>query len=137
MKTTVGDIDKRREVVADFRAKGYTVRQIHAMLELRGVVNPKTGEAYSVATIGRDVKHVTDEWRERAMQAISDHKARQLHEIAVLKREAWLAGDRGTVIKALRIETQILGTNAPLELDAKVTGTWQDFVEAARRDDPT
>jgi hypothetical protein len=112
-------IDARRERVASLRLRGFTEREIVAALEQQGFFNPETHRPYSTGCIAKDILALQKQWRENAARAISEHKSEQLAEIAEVKRSAWAAKKPDTVIKALQLEVQILGTDAPIRVESK------------------
>lgn len=113
-------IDNRRRQVAILRLRGMTQREIIATLERQGVVNPATGQPWSLGIINIDLKALDAEWRAEAAKAIDEHKARQLAELNEVRRAAWAAKDLVTVLRVLKQEADILGTAAAIKVH------WQD-----------
>lgn len=107
-------IDNRRRQVAILRLRGLTQREIVATLEKQGAINPDTAEPWALGTINSDLKALDNEWREAAAAAIDEHKARQLAELNEVRRAAWGAKDLATVLKVIKQEADIIGTNAPV-----------------------
>lgn len=105
---------RRREIVARYRLRQLTVREITEQLASKHpeIVNPKTLKPYSRNIIHLDLKALDKEWRARAAEAIDAHQARVLAEIAEIKRQGWTDRDMGVVIKALGKECDVLGLNA-------------------------
>jgi hypothetical protein len=95
------------------------MRQIAIKLEEKGIVNPETKARYDVVTIKKDIDALRREWRREAKIKTEVHMARQLAELAEVKREAWKDGDLDIVLKALTTEMKLLGTGAPdkVEID--------------------
>lgn len=110
-------IAQRREMVARARLRGATQREIAIGLALIGFVNPKTGEAWSPATINLDLKAIQADWRKEAVQTIGRHKARQLAELQEARRQAWHDNDIASVLRAIGQEMVLLGTEAPKPQD--------------------
>lgn len=116
-------IDRRRRWVARLRLRGMTQREIVDRL-LRvveegyptGIRNPRTGKPYALGTINSDLKAVGKRWREAATQDIAAHKARQMAELAEVRRAAWAKGHLTSVLKALLQEAKLLGLNEPEEV---------------------
>lgn len=112
-------IAARRQQVARLRLRGLSMRDIAQALSLPplSLVDVKTGKPYSAATICNDLKAIEAEWRAAAQADIAAWKAKQLAEIAEVKRAAWLEKDLTTVLSALKHEADITGTKAPARTD--------------------
>lgn len=104
------NIERRRERVAALRLRNLSVREIAAALQQYGIVNPATGAAFSHTTIESDLKVLEARWRESSKIITEEHRARQLAEIAAVKRAAWASGDLELALKALDREIRLLGT---------------------------
>jgi hypothetical protein len=104
---------ERRQMVASARAMGMSGLEIRALLEKKGVVNPRSGKPVGLSTVYDDMKALEDEWRQQAAVQISDQKARILAELAELKRRAWAAKDLRSVLGAIERECKVLGLDAP------------------------
>ncbi len=112
LNTSNGAIEaKRLELVAALRLRGRTQREIQQALAAQ-LLNPVTGEAYSLGTINGDIKKLERNWRKAAADTIDEHKARQLAEIGEVKRQAWNDKDAALVLRAIDTEANILGTKA-------------------------
>ncbi len=112
LNTSNGAIEaKRLESVAALRLRGRTQREIQQALAAQ-LLNPVTGEAYSLGTINGDIKKLERNWRKAAADTIDEHKARQLAEIGEVKRQAWNDKDAALVLRAIDTEANILGTKA-------------------------
>jgi len=109
----------RRQHVARLRLRGLSIRDIAQALALPplSLGDPKTGKPYSTGTICNDLKAINADWQAAATADIAEWKARQLAEIAEVKRAAWLKNDFGTVLAALKQESEIAGTKAPARTD--------------------
>lgn len=112
----------RQEYVATLTLRGLSQRKICEVLAQEFInrernpyycVNPKTGEPFNLSQINRDLKDLQQQWRERSMEAIDQHRARQFAELDELKRRAWAAGDMELVLKTINTEMKLLGTPAP------------------------
>ena len=107
---------RRLELVASLRLRRRTQREIQQALATQ-LVNPKTGEAFSLGTINADVKKLEKGWRESAAAKVEEHKAQQLAEIQEVKRQAWNDKDLPIVLRALSLEADITGTKAPVQTE--------------------
>jgi hypothetical protein len=109
----------RRERVAQLILRGLTAREIVAALASgdNALLNPKTGQPWSLGSIGHDLGVLKAEWQARAAEAYDEHRARQLAEIAELKRAAWAARRYDTVLKAMEREAKLLGLDARERLE--------------------
>jgi hypothetical protein len=106
-------IAHRRAHVAQLRLRGATEREIVAALAQSTVRNHETGEAWSLATISRDVQALEAEWRESAALAIEVHRARLLAELRELRRAAWAKNDLDLVLRGIKHEAELLGAAVP------------------------
>jgi len=113
-------IDNRRRQVAILRLRGLTQREIVSTLAGQGIINIKTKKPWSLGIINRDLSALEAEWRAEAGRAMDEHKAQQLAELNEVRRSAWSNKDLTTVLKVIKQESDILGTNAPLRQE--VTG---------------
>jgi len=96
-------IDARREQVARLRLRG---------LSMRAIASEVGSDA---GTVCRDIATLRREWRENALRSTTELKSQQLAEIAEVKRVAWEGDDPDLVLKGIKLETDICGTNAPTE----------------------
>lgn len=103
-------VDQRREMVAHFRLRQMSMREIAAALVEKGIVNPETNKAYDVATIKRDIDAIDLAFKDSANIQTSEHATRQFAEIQEIKRAAWVANDPELALKALDREMKLLGT---------------------------
>ena len=113
-------VAKRLELVAALRLRGRTQREIQQALAGQ-MLNPATNEPYSLGTINGDIKRLEKQWRKAAADTIEEHKARQVAEIAEVKRQAWTDKDTGAVLRAIDLEANILGTKAAVRSDINAT----------------
>lgn len=103
----------RREKVAQLRVKGLTQREITNALTEKGIVNPRTGEPYTIMCINRDCAALDAEWRERAAADTDTLRGAQLAEIRQARRSAWAGNDLNAVYRGMELEIKLLGTAAP------------------------
>lgn len=116
-------IDRRRRWVARLRLRGMTQREIVDRLPLieeggytTGILNPRTLKPYALGTVNSDLKAMAKLWREAAAQDIKVHKARQMAELAEVRRAAWAKGHLTSVLRGLLQEAKLLGLNEPEEI---------------------
>jgi len=103
-----GLVELRRERVARLSLRGLTVREIVYAIG-RDLVNPKTGKAYSLGTIGNDLLVLQSRWMEQSMEAMQILRAHQMAELSEVKRAAWADKEYGAVLRALEREAKLLG----------------------------
>jgi hypothetical protein len=120
---------RRREVEA-LANRGLALYEIVESLKAREIVNPETGEPYSVATISRDLKQNNRRYLAEVVKERGYHKARQLAELREARRKAWIDGDMAEVRQNLQIEIKLLGTDAPIRLELD----WQQEAREAGLD---
>lgn len=127
----------RRQQVARLRLRGLSIRDIVQALALPplSLTDPKTGKAYSIATIHRDLKAIEAEWKASALADIGEWKAKQIAEIAEVKRAAWLEKDLGMVLSAIKQEADIIGTKngQPVPVVTYSIDDWKKELEARRK----
>jgi len=104
-------IDQRRALVAKYTLRGYSQRGIVDTLKEKGIINTRTGKSWALGTISNDSQELVTQWREKAGQDISLHKARLLAEIQEVKRAAWNSDDLSLVLNAIKEEAALLGLN--------------------------
>ena len=123
---------KRLELVSALRLRGRTQREIQQALAGQ-MVNPQTGEPYSLGTINADIKKLERQWRKAAADTTEEHKARQLAEIGEVKRQAWADKDPALVLRAVDLESNILGTKSAVrsELTGENGGPLRVVIEYA------
>jgi len=78
----------------------------------------------SESQVSRDLKAITRDWQQSALQDISERKARDLAELAQIRRELWEAWTTskqekadprymGELLKALKQSAELLGLDEP------------------------
>ena len=114
---------KRRELVSRLRLRGLSLREITAAMGREDPVtgepaflNPRTGKPYSIRMIHLDVRWATELWMDNVIEAVSLQKGRMLAEIAEAKKVAWADRDLPNVLKAIQLETNVRGLNAPTRI---------------------
>ena len=111
--------DQRRKIVASMllRAPKITQREIRDRLADEGFYNPDTKKPYALGTINSDVQYLQDQWREEAQENISQWKGLQIEQLNEVIRQAWRDGDLRTIISAIKVQSDIIGTKAALKLE--------------------
>lgn len=117
-----GHITIRRELVARLRIRGLSQREIVDALakgapDRPALLNPQTGEAWTLGTINSDCKALDALWLERSYETIAEHKARVLASLREVERAAWTAKDINGVLRALKQECDLLGLDAPRQYE--------------------
>lgn len=117
----------RRRRVAALVLRGLTQREIvQALANPRHptdrIVNPRTGEPYSLGTIHSDIVALRKLWLEESLEDIQSHKSVVLAELAEVKRFAWTKGELVHVLRALSQQAKLLGLNEPEGVDLKSGG---------------
>lgn len=115
-------IDHRRRAVTGLLVRGLTQREIEQALAEQKIVNPETGKPYALGTINADVLAIRAEWRKEALAEITEHKARLFAELQEVKRAAWGISDYANILKAIKQESELLGTDAPKQIAGSQTG---------------
>lgn len=103
----------RQLAVAGELARCLSVREIRKALEGQGNINPNTGNAWSLGIIQRDCDELQTQWQEAAAADIAEAKGRQWAEIQEAKRLAWRLADVNQVRQLIKLEMELLGTEAP------------------------
>ena len=105
----------RREAVARFRARGYSVRQISILLsQLPEPITTEAGDPVSKSTVDRDVQFIEKEWRDKAQNHVDRYKAKQLASLEEVQRQAWSKSKLRDVMGAHDRIAKLLGLNAPV-----------------------
>lgn len=112
-------MDQRRSIVASMllRHPGVTQREICDKLEEQRFTNPDSGKPYSLGTINADVQALQKEWRDEAQAEIAAWKALQIEQINEVIRQAWKDKDLNSVLKSIKMQSDIIGTQQPIEQD--------------------
>jgi len=104
----------RRREVARLRLRGMTQREIHRALAREqddgGMVNPSTGNPYSLGTINADCQRLDALWKEEASADMAEMVARQLAELREARRVAWNQEDASEVRLNVMAEADLTGT---------------------------
>lgn len=98
------------------------MREIQHKLPKQDIVNPETGEPYSLGTISNDVTFVKKQWIKEAAADVKEVKAAQLAELKEARRKAWADGNVAEVRRNLDLETTLTGTKAPAQVDMTSKG---------------
>lgn len=131
--------DQRRALVSSIllRNPGSALTQKEICKRLgEKFVNPDTGNPYSVGTINGDIQYLQELWREKAQEEISEWKAKQIEQINEVINEAWKSNDLDAILKAIKMQSDIIGTAAPKRVDQKSDDRMEIIVTYAdQRDD--
>lgn len=111
------EVAHRRHMVARLRLQGLTQREIVDALPRVGILDPKTREPYSIATVNRDCKALDAEWRQLAAADTAEHKGRILAELREIKRRAAKDNKLRDWLQALKQEADLVGANEPISFD--------------------
>ena len=100
-------IEKRREIVAYWRLRRKSIRQIADILT-------KEGEfPAGRTTIMRDLEAIRAEWKANHQRDIAEHQSSQLARLEEVQREAWKEENYSLVLQAHDRITRLLGSDAP------------------------
>lgn len=115
-------IAARRRKVAALKLRGLRSREIQVALadSEEGMRNPETGAPWSLRTIGYDIAALVKQWESEAARDIRIHKARELAELAEHRVSAWSEEELSEVRLGIALEMKLLGTQAPVEIDARI-----------------
>jgi len=121
--------ERRQEKVAKLMIYGLTSREIADQLATEDVINPDTGLPWSVETIRLDQKAVERKWKASTKASVETHRARQLAEVARVKRDAWEMKNHAVILSALSHEAKLTDTAAPLRINLSLVSDWWDAIE--------
>jgi DNA-binding transcriptional MerR regulator len=136
-KRRAGLIDARRLLVTRLRARGLSMREITDAVARNGQLNPETNEPWDLATVFRDCQALQQQWLEQTKAVVAEHRARQLAELAEVKREAWSTKQLKPVLDALRQEAKLLGLEAPDRHELSTSGEQRVRIVEVEGPDPT
>jgi hypothetical protein len=108
-------IDHRRRLVAAYRLRGYTQREIVRMLAEEEEINPKTGKSWSLGIVNADIRFLREQWKAQAAQDTETHKSKMLAELREVVRVAWESDDLGVILRSLKQQAELLGLDEPQE----------------------
>ena len=106
-------IERRRQLVAQMRLRGFTVREIVAGLVEARCLNPKDSKPWSVGTVHSDIKALTTQWRKSAAQDTAALKGMTFARLEEVIRESYRSNDRRLVLDAIKQERELFGIDAP------------------------
>jgi DNA-binding transcriptional MerR regulator len=101
--------EKRMTVASELRCLGLSLEEIQEALAKKGYLNPKTGKPYSHVAVYNDLELVKKRWVDYQLLKHEEHVAKQLEELAFIKKAALGKEDLGNYIKALQHEAKLLG----------------------------
>lgn len=87
------EMEERRAKIAELTLKGVPQVEIARRLGM----NTSSGSRTGAAKVSQELKKIRAEWKESTLQNYDALKARQLAEIALLKRELWQAWEDSKV----------------------------------------
>ena len=107
-------MEKRRQLVASLLVQSPRITQREVHHRLAGeVVNPATGEPYSLGTINNDIQVLRDEWREKKNEDRDEWISRALGAYDEMEKAAWAKGDLSEVRYVWKARRTMLGLDAP------------------------
>lgn len=112
-------VAQRRQLVARLRLRQVSVRDIQAAVG-RQFPNPETGQPWSLGCIQGDLMALQRAWQATAAVATAAHQGALLAELREARREAWQAKALDLVLRGLKQEADLLGLNAPKQIDLTV-----------------
>lgn len=116
---------KRREIIAALSLRGLSQRQIVAFMATPPkpgqdgrffYLNPETKEAWSIATVNRDLKFLREEWQANAAVSIAERQARLFAEMQEVRRRGWEKDEMGTVQRSFDQEAALFALNGPVKV---------------------
>jgi len=128
-------IDNRRRAVAAMRLRHLTQREIVVALVKKDVLNPSSGEPYSLGTVNADIKALRSQWREKAADDTGEWVADSLAELEEVRRQAWSKGELAIVLKSLKQEAELLGLDAPARTELSGSLAVKAYTVLANPDD--
>lgn len=96
----------RREIVTRLALRQLSTREIAEELAEHGIT-------VSHVTVANDLQAIKAAWRESTAANWEEHRSRQMAEIGEGKRQAWADGDLQAHARYLKLEMDLLGTQAP------------------------
>jgi hypothetical protein len=121
--------ERRQEKVARLMLQGLSSREIADQLAREEVINPDTGTPWAVETIRLDQKAIQKKWKQSTKESVETHRAQQLAELALVKREAWESKNHGVILTALAHEAKLTDTAAPLRINLSLVSDWWEAIE--------
>lgn len=112
--------ETRKEMVSRLMTRKMTIREIHAKLIEMKFFN-SNGEPFSYATIGNDVKELTETLKSRTIENLIEYKVKHLNTLDELERVAWEKGNLKMVLEAVQAQIRLLGTDAPVKTQSQIT----------------
>jgi hypothetical protein len=114
-------IEYRRRLIARLliRKPNITRRELHMSLATPDetgqprILNPDTGEPYSLGTIQNDIDWLKADWRAKSGQDYDDWVAGELAKLDELEAVAWRVEDVDAVLKCMARRAKLKGLDAP------------------------
>ncbi len=123
---TQATIAARRALVAQYKARRFTHRQIAEVLER------DHGIKVHYKTVQSDVYACAEVWRQQMAEGIEAHKMAQWVALDELERSGWMAGDMKIVAEAIAQKRKLMGTDAPVQSEQKLqvsAGKGVEYIE--------
>lgn len=120
---------EQHEIVELFQTEKYAEKTLNGEANPDFVGNPKSGKAVTKSTISRDWNQIKEEWRERAIEDIDEHFARQLAQIRDMYQEARLRMDLSEARQLTALEMKLLGTARPEKFEHDVNPELQGKID--------
>ena len=103
----------RREVVAQLRIRGYSIRKIVSLLPGQGIVNPETGRGYTTETVFQDLHALDEQWHQNALETIAKGKERELAKLDEVEHVCWANNKMRDVLMCMERRAKMMGFDAP------------------------
>lgn len=115
-------IAHRRLQVEKLTLRGLSQREILRVFEQQRIVNPQTGDPWSLATINGDVQALETQWDTAAIELKRKQKARVAAELREAKKVAWADRDFRLVRDLLKDEAALFNLSDPIDVNVKFGG---------------
>jgi hypothetical protein len=126
-------IAARRKIISKYVLQNYSVEEIIKVLKQRKIVNHKTGKGFSPATITRDIRELTEEWKAASIENIDKCKVRIWAELQLIKKEAWKEKNWAIILSAIKKECELLGLDAYRQQEAETKIPQVIYIDASTR----
>jgi len=105
-----GVLEKRRRLISSMLIRRPNITRRELMDEIgKMILNPATGEPFSLGTIQNDIDALKEGWRERAAEDAAAWIAEQLATIDQLQGDAWSQRDYGVVLRCIQERAKLKG----------------------------
>lgn len=86
------------------------------------LVNPETGNPFSLGTIQNDIAAIKDRWIERADEDIEAWVAGESAKLDELEAACWRTGNYDGVLRIITFRARLFGLCRPAQVEANVGG---------------